>query len=476
MRPRPTIFACGVLLLLCAGTASAQRPRPSSAEGGDDPPTTDTEEAPAPTEDEGQAHLEKGLAFLERKKFAEAAEQFQAAYDANHQVLALRLLAACQRKLNEVVEAYETYEKILAEHQSEVPKKDVKEITSTMAQLANQIGTFAIESEEDGVEVFANGVSIGKTPFDKAVRLQIDPKHRTYEFTGKKKGFAEVKLKADGVPNKTTTVTISFVGKSLDIGNIDDGPKKDPSGDEPPKDDEPEKKKPAEKGYYFMGDLFFGTNAVGLQQLPCPAEPVGSCTASVSVGYGVVLRAGHKWGPLSLGGVLGILLDGREEKQGIKPNVPADTTPKPPTRTERYVFSSLGLLLGLGGRYTGGGESFGYSLGAAPGLAIRSHSVSRTVTDAKTQKELNGAYEGGAGYVGLGLQLDGRAMIHVSPKFAVTLGAMVQVEVPFGAAVTDGTDSAFKDKTFATVKTPPYTLAQGLQVFVAPTLGVSFGL
>jgi len=235
---------------------------------------------------------------------------------------------------------------------------------------------------------------------------------------------------------------------------------------------------------------------------------VGAATASLRGGY-----AFDWWG---VEGVATFMLEHRNrdyEYQGV------DNTRTPPGSFD-YQFQDKstgpGLFLGAGGRVTSKHESFRFTFGLSPGIAIRWFSPRRdqngscfpgfsgcggssptpgnnnpgganrfvngdqtgtgTTTNPQPQQNNgNSDLGGGAGYTAFALMMDAGILIGSTPGAKFFLGVQAWIDFPPDTIVAGPeTSTGLPDSTFARPGRG-VTIVDGTQFYFGPTIGLQFG-
>src|SRR3954464_7296033 len=118
------VFAFAALVLMCAIPASAQT-IPS-------PPATKPSAADEAT---AKKNFESGLRLYGEGSYAEALIAFEQSYRLGGRPSALKNIAQCHRNLKHFVEAYESYEQMLARHDAQIPPADKKAVQQALEEL-----------------------------------------------------------------------------------------------------------------------------------------------------------------------------------------------------------------------------------------------------------------------------------------------------------------------------------------------------
>ncbi|MFO0679137.1 MAG: PEGA domain-containing protein [Polyangiaceae bacterium] len=358
-------------------------------------------------------------------------------------------------------------------------------------------GTAKIEFDERGAEVFVDGKSVGKTPMIPPIILNPG----THDFWILKEGFETVEKRGVTIKSQeVTNVSLKFIPDKNDksansLGGTKPSAKR---GNDDEDDDTPRKKKkrrrdrddedeedsredstPAATTGAYVDVTGFGSFVLSKYPLlPCPDPPYASCTSSRAFGGGAVLRGGYRFGVLSLEAVGAFLADRHEEKHAIQGTLnPADAEFAEGllSRYEGYSLYSLGGFVGAGGRLTSSGN-FRLTFGLSPGITFRNFSLVRYTSGGVTDE-----YGADASYAAFAGLVDAGMIIGISKSAAIGVGVLFWVDAPRGDAVTPSGDprpvsvKTTEGNVDATIPTPRYVLASGLQMFVGLGISAHFG-
>jgi tetratricopeptide (TPR) repeat protein len=118
-----------------------------------------------------QEHFDKGVAATDAGRFEEAADEFRRAYRQSEAFLILYNIGQVEALRGRPVEAVEAFERYLAEGGAEIPARRRQSVRGEIEAQGARIGTIDVRTAPPGAEVLVDGVSVGRTPFAKPVRV-----------------------------------------------------------------------------------------------------------------------------------------------------------------------------------------------------------------------------------------------------------------------------------------------------------------
>jgi len=190
MRATLRLWLRGALL---AAIAAAATVAPTAALGQGEPT--------ADAKDQAREHYTNGKALYEEGKFAEALEEFQAAYDAKPHPTVLKSVAECQVQVGDITGAIETFEKYLADPAS--TKKEA--IETRLAEVKAMLGTIDVSTEPEGAGIVLDGDTTGKvTP------TTIDTGPGDHELVLNAEGFEPLTKTVSVKTGETTELKVNF--------------------------------------------------------------------------------------------------------------------------------------------------------------------------------------------------------------------------------------------------------------------------
>jgi tetratricopeptide (TPR) repeat protein len=116
-------------------------------------------------------HFQKGLAAFADQRFAEAAEEFDAAYKLSPAFKLLYNVGLVDVALGRSVEAVDAFDRYLKQGASAIPADRRREVSEEIEKQLGRIGTVSIRTFPEAAEIRIDGVRIGQTPLPKPVRV-----------------------------------------------------------------------------------------------------------------------------------------------------------------------------------------------------------------------------------------------------------------------------------------------------------------
>jgi hypothetical protein len=116
-------------------------------------------------------HFEKGVAAFDDRRFAEAAEEFDAAYRLSPAFVVLYNIGQVDVALGRSVEAVDAFEKYLKQGASTISDTRRQEVLDEIEKQSARIGTIAVRTLPEGATVRLDGVLVGKTPLPGPLRV-----------------------------------------------------------------------------------------------------------------------------------------------------------------------------------------------------------------------------------------------------------------------------------------------------------------
>lgn len=152
-------------------------------------------------------HFEKGVAAFNDRRFAEAGEEFDAAYRISPAFVVLYNIGQVDVALGRSVEAVDAFEKYLKQGASAVSLERRREVMAEIEKQRARIGTIAVRTFPEGAELRLNAQRVGKTPLVGPLRVNAgrhvveasleghSPQSREVEVTGRAEIALELTLK-----------------------------------------------------------------------------------------------------------------------------------------------------------------------------------------------------------------------------------------------------------------------------------------
>jgi PEGA domain/Tetratricopeptide repeat len=121
-------------------------------------------------------HFEKGMAAFNDERFAEAVEEFEAAYRLSPAFKVLYNIGQVNVALGRSVEAVDAFEKYLDHGAAGIPQDRREAVQAEIEKQRWRIGSVAIRTVPTAAELRIDGKLVGKTPLGQPVRL-VTGKH-----------------------------------------------------------------------------------------------------------------------------------------------------------------------------------------------------------------------------------------------------------------------------------------------------------
>lgn len=127
--------------------------------------------AQADSKTSAREHFEKGVAAFNDRRFAEAGEEFDAAYRISPAFVVLYNIGQVDVALGRPVEAIDAFEKYLKQGASAVSTARRHEVLAEIEKQRARVGTIALRTFPEGAELRLNGLRVGKTPLMSPLRV-----------------------------------------------------------------------------------------------------------------------------------------------------------------------------------------------------------------------------------------------------------------------------------------------------------------
>src|SRR5450432_522184 len=118
-------------------------------------------------------HFQRGVAAYADLRFAEAADEFDAAYRISPAFKLLYNIGQVSVALGRSVEAVDAYDKYLKQGASAISAERRAEVTAEIEKQQGRIGTVAIRTFPEAADVRLDGVLLGQTPLPRPVRVNV---------------------------------------------------------------------------------------------------------------------------------------------------------------------------------------------------------------------------------------------------------------------------------------------------------------
>ncbi len=150
--------------------------------------------------DAAVAKYKEGMEAIKKDDYPKALEAFETSYGLNPQPGMLFNIAMCHKALFRYVDAIQTFERYLEQAGPKASTGMKQDALDAIAELSKMVGTLTIRNAPDGAMVIVRGEPVGKTPFEKPLRL--DP------------GQYPVRIIKAGYAPMETKITIAAEAKS----------------------------------------------------------------------------------------------------------------------------------------------------------------------------------------------------------------------------------------------------------------------
>jgi tetratricopeptide (TPR) repeat protein len=114
-------------------------------------------------------HFQKGLAAYADERFAEAADEFDAAYKLSPSFKLLYNIGLVDAALGRSVEAVDAFDHYLKQGASAIAPDRRQVVAAEIERQRGRIGSIAIRTFPEGADVRLDGVLVGQTPLSKQV-------------------------------------------------------------------------------------------------------------------------------------------------------------------------------------------------------------------------------------------------------------------------------------------------------------------
>ncbi len=125
------------------------------------------------------AHFDRGVAAFADKRFAEALDEFDAAYRAEPVFQVLYNIGQVNVALGRSVEAVAAYEEYLKLGTSAIGAARRREVKDEIARQVTHIGTIGVATHPEGADIRLDGRLIGRTPL--AGPIKVNPGRHTVQ-------------------------------------------------------------------------------------------------------------------------------------------------------------------------------------------------------------------------------------------------------------------------------------------------------
>jgi hypothetical protein len=130
--------------------------------------------APADPKVAARAHFDRGVAAFNARRFAEAGDEFNAAYQLSPAYPVLYNIGQVNVALGRSVEAVEAFERYLREGTA-IPAERRREVEAELDKQLARVGAVTVRTVPAGAEIRIDARLMGKTPLPGPVRLSAGP-------------------------------------------------------------------------------------------------------------------------------------------------------------------------------------------------------------------------------------------------------------------------------------------------------------
>jgi hypothetical protein len=116
-------------------------------------------------------HFDRGVAAFNDRRFGEAAEEFQAAYQISPAFVVLYNIGQVNVALGRSIEAVDAFQKYLDQGARNIPPQRRREVEAELRKQEARIGVLVVRTQPEGAEVRVDGKSVGVTPLAGGVRV-----------------------------------------------------------------------------------------------------------------------------------------------------------------------------------------------------------------------------------------------------------------------------------------------------------------
>ncbi len=484
---------------------------------------------------EARRHLDAGTRAYKAGDYARARTELDQAYRLSPAPGTLHMLAECNFKLNDYGAAYDQYSKLAASGSAK--KGDQADAQRMITVLEKLTGEVEITSSGPPADVSVDGRVVGKTPFDRPIRLGAGAHQLHTSVNGASTGDTAVTVKAeekvavklesppgadasaddpqavssakgkisieanpagaailiDGEemgtgkyegelpagPHKVTIILAGYKNEAREV-TVSEGKTATQSIALEAEESEPEaEKKPAAGGVTGLYGSVTGFGVLPISGTTrIPAYNNGNGTSSLQLGGGVAARLGHSFGTIGVEGALAFLGETHQERHAI----PGSTDPESPDfqagnvqRTDAIGIYSLGAFVGAGPRFTTAGQSLRFTFGATPGVSVRRFSLHREVGGGVVDSYMTSVVA-----TSFAVTADASVLIGSTPGLKISIGLFAWADFSGRTDTPSGdprvvTVPSGNHTVNVTLPTPAYTMTDGPQIFVGPQVGIRFG-
>ena len=145
--------------------------------------------------DEARERFQRGVDLYKEGSLDASLAEFKKAYDLVPNYRVLYNMAQVQTERHDYVAALRLLERYLAEGGSEVPPERKEQVTKELVVLKGRVAELFVKTEEEGAELFVDGVSAGTTPLKDPVLISA--------------GVRKIELRKEGFVPSLQTLTVA---------------------------------------------------------------------------------------------------------------------------------------------------------------------------------------------------------------------------------------------------------------------------
>ncbi len=156
--------------------------------------------------DLAKGHFEKGIELMQEQRFHEATWELSESMRLYPTKGVVYNLANCYRATHQYLQAITLFERLLDEYAATLSASMKKDAKRQIVELGESLVSVTVTSALEDVAVVINGEAVGRTPFEKPLRM--NPVE--LEVTGTKAGFESVAQTVSPAAGESVTVTLSL--------------------------------------------------------------------------------------------------------------------------------------------------------------------------------------------------------------------------------------------------------------------------
>jgi len=177
-------------------------------------------------DDQAKVQYQQGIELFESGKFEQAAIAFRKAYDLKPSYKVLFNLAQAENSADRFAAALWAYTRYLAEGGADVPAERVKQVKEEITRLNALVGMVVIQGGPDGAEVFVDKESLGRTPLQAPLFVDLGRREVVVEQGGRRI-LERVVTVAGG-----ERVVLELETSAAETGSTTPAPEPSPAGEE----------------------------------------------------------------------------------------------------------------------------------------------------------------------------------------------------------------------------------------------------